>query len=415
MDKQTILYISPSFPPLNSSASIANAYYCQELSRLGYRVIVLTAEIPSDHISFQTNFRCTEVDVTVRRTDIGLYKRFYTRKITGGNTNKTNNAGFSPYLKKIIKDFICIPDVFTFWASKSMKMAIQIMEEFAPLIVITRSEPNSVHLLGAKLKKAYPQLQWIGYFGDPWSLEPSLNKTNRLIQHQLEKKVIHQMDRYVFTTDATRDLYSQKFGIPIQLTSVFSRGYDPEIYKLASTVKLEAKKIKFVYSGAIGRQRDISHFMSSVEEMKAQLEEKALFYFVGSYTASIREKFAKYTFIRLPGFVTFEESIMYEKEADFLILLDNKDGIQLPAKAFEYIGTNNPIITFITNDETPLSKLMRQVGRGPISHNDKDSISGTLSKAIELYENKGIAKQWRSVNTEFEISSVVKQFALVNF
>lgn len=416
MDNQTILYITPNFSPLNSSASITNVYYCKELSRLGYKVIVLASEIPKDHINYQESFLCSDSNIIVRRTDIGLYKKYYARKIEASTRkHAAGDAYISKLLKKLVKDIMFTPDVFIYWARNSMQIAKNIIEEFSPTIIITASEPNSVHILGSNLKNEYPHLRWIAYFGDPWSLEPSLNKIHKLIQLRIEKKVLPLIDKFVFTTDATRDLYCKEFNIPIQKTSVFSRGYDPEIYKIKNTVKLDPAKINFVYSGAIGRQRDIMPFLNALDDIKAYLQEKVVFYFVGSYPAEIKEKFEKYAFIKLPGFVTLNESIMFQQEADFLILLDNRDGIQLPAKAFEYMGTNKPIITFLTNDNTPLGKLMRQVKRGPIGYNTRESITKILFEAIKLDENNEIINEWKTANKEFEIGNIVKNFALANF
>jgi len=54
---------------------------------------------------------------------------------------------------------------------------------------------------------------------------------------------------------------------------------------------------------------------------------------------------------------------MFMKDADFLILFDNNENLQLPGKAFEYLGTTNPIITITTNFNSSLCELMREVDR----------------------------------------------------
>ena len=75
-----VLYISLYFPPLNTSRSIANAYYCMELSKLGYKVIILTSEIPKDYISYFENFQWFKGNFNLIRVDLGLYKYFYSKK-----------------------------------------------------------------------------------------------------------------------------------------------------------------------------------------------------------------------------------------------------------------------------------------------------------------------------------------------
>jgi len=116
----------------------------------------------------------------------------------------------------------------------------------------------------------------------------------------------------------------------------------------------------------------------------------------------------------LPGFVTFEESIMYAKNSDFLLILDNIDGIQLPAKAFEYLGTSTPVLTLTTNEETPLSKLMMDVKRGPIVPNEKECIKSAIIDIVKKYDAGEIPEAWRKCCKEYEIGNVVKKFAQEN-
>src|SRR6266540_3354430 len=171
---KTILFISPNYPPLNSSASISNAYYCRELSRLGHNVTVLTAEIPEDHYSYRASNRWDDPKILVKRTDIGLYKKMYAKK-TQGSQAPSKNKGVKSLAKEFLKKYLVIPDVFMFWTIKSYSAAKDIVEEIKPDIIITASEPNSVHLLGNRLKKKYGKIKWVAIYGDPWSLEPTIN------------------------------------------------------------------------------------------------------------------------------------------------------------------------------------------------------------------------------------------------
>lgn len=75
-----ILYISPYFPPLNSSRSIVNAYYCMELNKLGNKVIILTGEISRNYISCFENFQWFKGNFDLIKADLGLYKYFYSKK-----------------------------------------------------------------------------------------------------------------------------------------------------------------------------------------------------------------------------------------------------------------------------------------------------------------------------------------------
>jgi len=92
----SILYISPNFPPLNSSRSIANAYYCMELEKLGYKIIILTAKVPKDHIRYYNDDnQWFKGKFKIKRVELGLYGVFYAKKtIKIKNKKKCNIKNF---------------------------------------------------------------------------------------------------------------------------------------------------------------------------------------------------------------------------------------------------------------------------------------------------------------------------------
>lgn len=95
-----ILYISLYFPPLNTSRSISNAYYCMELSKLGYKVVILTAKIPNDYSSYFENNYCLKGIFDLFRVDLGLYKYFYSKKHNLKQENNTKRNFKLPLLFK---------------------------------------------------------------------------------------------------------------------------------------------------------------------------------------------------------------------------------------------------------------------------------------------------------------------------
>jgi len=420
-----ILYISPYFPPLNSSRSISNAYYCMELEKLGYKIIILTAEIPKDHIRYYNDDnQWFKGEFKIKKVGLGLYGKFYTKKLIVIKRKKKNSIdNLKSYIKRIkvfkmfkgiVKDILFFPDSFIYWSKKSYFIANQLINKYNPSVIITASEPNSVHILGFRLKQNFPNIKWVGYFGDPWSLEPKLNTIQKIRHRRLEKKVICLMDKYVFTTKKTRDLYCKEFEIDIKKTSVFSRGYDPKVYNIYSSISLDKNKLNFVYAGLIGENRNILPFLKAVKNLKSFLSSKVNFYFIGDISSKLKIKFEEFKFIKLSGIVSFRESIIYMKEADFLILFDNNESLQLPAKVFEYLGTTNPIITVTMNFTSPLCELMREADRGPIIYNRKNDIEEILKKIINLYNDIQIPGKWRSLNDKYEIGNVVLNFAKEN-
>ena len=130
--------------------------------------------------------------------------------------------------------------------------------------------------------------------------------------------------------------------------------------------------------------------------------------------SELKQKFKEFNFVKIINFVSFTEAISFSKEADLLLLFDNNNVVQLPAKVFEYLGTSNPILTFTINYNSPLSVLMKEVNRGPLVYNRKKDILEALKKIVILYEKEEIPCEWKIKTKKYEISNVVKNFAKQN-
>lgn len=96
------------------------------------------------------------------------------------------------------------------------------------------------------------------------------------------------------------------------------------------------------------------------------------------------------------------------------MLFDNNNALQLPAKVFEYLGTSNPILTFTINFNSPLSKLMKEINRGPLAYNRKKDILKALKEIVILYEKRKIPRKWKIKSKQYEINNVVRNFAKHN-
>jgi hypothetical protein len=388
-----------------------------ELSKLGYNIITLTAEIPEDHISYFKSSQWFKVDFKIFKSDIGLYKYFYSKKNNLiKKKKKKHNFKLMQLFKNLGKEILFYPDVFVYWSKRSIYLAKKLIKKYDISTIITSSDPGSTHILGYKLKRNFPYLKWIGIFGDPWSSDPFLNKIQRARRKYLEKKIIRIMDKYVFTTENCRDLYCNNFRIDRAATSIFSRGYDPKIYNEANIpTNLDKKTINFVYTGLIGKNRNVKPFIQAILELKHIFIRKVSFYFIGTNSIELENKKDEFPYIiKKIGMLSFEKAIAFTKYADILLLFDNNSDTQLPAKVFEYLGTSNPILTFTTNFDSPLSKFIREINRGPLIYNEKEDIKNALKEVVKLYKNKEIPIEWKISKEKYTINNIVLNFAKKN-
>lgn len=253
-----------------------------DINYIGSDMGKFTMTISKSYISYFENFQWFKGNFDLIRVNLGLYKYFYSKKHNLRQESEgRRNFNLFQLFKKLGKELFFYPDSFIYWSRKSFHKAKKLINENEISTIITASDPYSSHILGFRLKRKFPNTKWIGIFGDPWSLDFSLGKFEKARRKWVEKKVIYHMDKYVFTTENCRDLYCNEFGINLSKTSVFPRGYDPKICNYSVPVDLDKKKINFVYSGAVGKYRNINPFIHTLNGLNNELYKKVKFYFVG--------------------------------------------------------------------------------------------------------------------------------------
>src|SRR5690606_32411933 len=96
--------------------------------------------------------------------------------------------------------------------------------------IITTGPPHSMHLIGLKLKRRFPGLQWIVDFRDPWLDQDYLDKFKpgrRAMRKQayFEQEVLQSADK-VLTVSPSWGESLRKRGA--KKVAVVTNGYDPD-------------------------------------------------------------------------------------------------------------------------------------------------------------------------------------------
>ncbi|OOE00228.1 hypothetical protein BO219_13530 [Anoxybacillus kestanbolensis] len=417
-----LLIITNNFPPCNVSASIRSLNYANYLAKHGHHVTVIAADYPKDFINYDESLqeRISE-EVSLIYADMGMfYKKFYTKKINLVNesidqSGQAKVSCITNFLKKYLKDYIVIPDSYVFWKWNATKKAIEIMKNNKIDIVLSMHESPSAHLVGYRLKKMFPNVKWVTYWSDPWTIDP-LRKgqplIRRKIEEYLEKKVVEKADKFLFTSRATEKLYIKKYGISENKTAIVYRGYD-YVEKLGDIPEgIDLKKLNIVYTGEIfSKLRDLYPICSALDYL--ELKEKELyssinFVFLGNIDSnSIKERLSKHKNVKLLPRVSFDRAQQYCAYADVLLLIGNKNSDQIPGKAYDYFGFNAPILTIYSSDDDPMVNLMKEVNKGPIIKNDSKYIVEILKRLAK----RNYDKSWTKIVEKYSWELVVQDLS----
>jgi hypothetical protein len=373
-----ILLIAYSYPPLGDAQSLRWYYLSNELAKIGYLIDVITIKHPSN---INKNI---DKNITIHRVFPGFFENIaYKLKSKIGVDNKNNEKKRKSFSFKFMKSvywflrnsiaFILPGNITTEWyffVKKYMKSNINIKDyEY----LITSHEPWVDSLIGLNIKSRYPDIKWIGDFGDPY-VSIYTPKYKLFFENIIENKIYKNIDLLVFTNNKVLEVLETKYKyLNNKNTLILEQGFKDNRF-----LKKEKNSIfTIVYTGTF-----YDDFRNPKELAKALLKLDFEFKFI---VAGRNEKFnylfkdlgSKYEFL---GFKEHDDVLKLQRNADLLIHLSNKQLEQVPGKFYEYIGSNIPILMIYQNCEDQLIKLTKKLGCGAICKNSSNQIYKTINQ-----------------------------------
>ena len=208
-------------------------------------------------------------------------------------------------------------------------------------IVISTSDPKTSHLFVKKLiDLGIKYDKWVQHWGDPLSEDISNSYfLPKIYLRFIEYKILFNSDKIVYVSPITYQrqknifpaLEKKMFFIPLPSLGQFSY---PEI--------TQQNNIKLGYFGdynsKIRNIKPLYDFVSENEDFKLII--------AGSSNISLKPK----KNIIIHPRVGQQELYKLETECDFLIIISNSRGSQIPGKIYYYSGSNKNIIVLIDGE-----------------------------------------------------------------
>ena len=275
------------------------------------------------------------------------------------------NKGFIPSKEKLsiidkillfVRGNFFIPDPKLFWAKNSVNFLKDYIISNKIDTIITTGPPHSMHLLGKRLK-SLTKVKWLADFRDPWIniwynkkfffTKSTLNKHKKL-----EKSVLNEADHIIVTSERLNLEYSKLTNKPI---STITNGFD----HFDNDFNLDTKfSISHIGSMLSDRNPDIlwkvlNKLLKDVHVLKNYLKLNL----VGNVSFEVKQSIKKYSlepYVQYIGHITYDETIKYLKNSQILLLIQTnrvESNYIIPAKLFEYLNSNRPIISISNNDD----------------------------------------------------------------
>ncbi|HZI24536.1 MAG TPA: glycosyl transferase [Chryseolinea sp.] len=377
-----VLIIAYYWPPSGGSGVQRWLKFVKYLPQFGWEPYVFTPENPSFAMRDESLLNDVPNEAEVIRFPIWEpYESFFkvagifNKKKTDGQTDiiSTRKNSLFQQIATFVRANFFVPDPRVFWVRPSVKFLNDFLKDNEIRTIITTGPPHSVHLIGLKLKKKNPGLQWLADFRDPWSEWGFLDSLKvsefaRNIHRKLESDVLARADKVITITP----FYVRRFeSLSKRKVHLLTNGYDEDDFKLLELAPTEKFTIRHV--GIINEKCDPRAFMSAIEKLvqtNSEFKSNLHIDFVGE----VHGEFKKFVLASslLSGVTTFTSSVphkelikLYGKSSLLLLLLTGYKDAEgyMPGKLFEYIATTLPVLgTGPSNGDA--ANLLREAGAG---------------------------------------------------
>ena len=317
------------------------------------------------------------------------------------------------------------PDMQSAWSKKLARHALTYLQENSPQIVVTFGQPMSVHLAGLTVKKNHPDIPWVAHFSDPWVANPlnPMGAITRWMNRRLERQVMQQADKIMFTSQETLQLVAKDYSDAItQKFSYLPHAYDRELYLEVEKPSNACFTLRYV--GGFYSQRTPEPLLEAIRLINLQnpkLLMNVRFEIVGdlgrhSYLKDRYKELAE-TVVFAPS-VSYSESLRLMQAADILLVIDAPSGgesVFFPSKLVDYIGSQRPIYG-ITPEGTS-RHIIESLGGTCADPRDIPSIQSLIeevlksrhgydpqahSNAYQQYDAQEVAKRFMTLLKEVE-------------
>ena len=251
-----------------------------------------------------------------------------------------------------------VPDELTGWVPLAEDALIDQLaqEQFIPDVLVTFGEPMSDHLLGLRVKKRYG-LPWVAHFSDPWVDNPCRRRffLSNLRNRTLERDVINNADRVIFTSEETVNLVMDKYPPEWRAkVRVLTHSFEPTFYAVSD--RSLDKPFTLRYLGNFYGHRTPMPLFKALAEINHRFPEELKNVRVELIGGVPPRMLSNAAYRSLPsGLVSVKSTVDYMTslnlmaDSDILLVIDAPAEVSvfLPGKLVDYLGVGVPILGIV--------------------------------------------------------------------
>jgi glycosyltransferase involved in cell wall biosynthesis len=441
-DKGNLLVVAHAFPPSGGAGARRVSKVVKYIHRWGWNITVLVPKRgelfahPYDpHLSGEipTNVKIVE-SFTPEKWMMNIYGTRGGGEDQQANTTQSIWTMVYRWLYKTFGNLLAVPESAITWLPFAICQGLRIIKKSRIDLIFSTGPPFSVLLIGAILKKLSGK-PLISEFRDAWIADPT-RKYEDTWRHRIEKVqeswAIHNSDVVISVTNGvTQDFFERYSNVdnPPKKFRTIQNGYDEDDFygsrkNTASEIDKD-KTFNIVYTGTLGGVRTPKYFLQAVQKLiskKPCLRSQMKILFVGQFGRfsdglSLDGYINRYDLkgiVENVGFVSREESLNYQRQADLLLLItgivpaNQNRCYGLSAKVFDYTLAKRPILAI--SEQGPTADFVRSAGIGNvISHFHQNDIGDAIIQAID---GDYKYKPQQSIIESYNYSSLLRELDL---
>jgi hypothetical protein len=409
----SVLYIAFHYPPILGSSGVHRTLaFTRHLDSNGWNVRVLTASLKAYHNWSEEQFSFIPKNVQVIRAFARDVSRHFSWR--------------GKYLRHM-----ALPDNWQSWVVGGVVSGLISVIRHKPDVIVSTYPIASAHII-AYVLHCITGVPWVSDLRDPMAQTgyPS-DPLRKKIYEWIERKIVKHCRFAIVTAPGAKVLYQQRFPeIADDFWQIIPNGYDEKLFdqlKPAAIVPSEdsdeEKRCVVLHSGLIyPDERDPSQLFSALSELK-QEGAPTIEHLLLRLRATGNDKLYQQQIdqLNIADLVKLEPPVSYLPALEemlgvdgLLLLQADNCNYQIPAKAYEYIRAQKPVLA-LTPASGDTGQLLAKVGVADISPlDDKEQIKIALIHFLEkIRKNEFVPVCQETIEQYSRQSQAVKFQALL--
>jgi glycosyltransferase involved in cell wall biosynthesis len=378
-----VLMIAFHFPPLRGSSGIQRTLkFAQYLPDQGWQPLVLSAHPRAYANRGDDQMKEIAPDAVVHRA----FALDTARHLAWRNR---------------YSGWMALPDRWVSWVLGGVPAGLRMIRRYKPQVIWSTYPIATANLIGLALHKL-TGLPWVADLRDPMTdVDYPTNPLTRKVYRWIEDRTVHNCAVAVCTTPGAIVTYTQRYpDLPRSRFTVIENGYDEENFSdataAAATYQRPAgRPFTLIHSGIIyPSERDPVPLFEALSELlqtgeitpqRLQIVLRATAH--DDYLNGLITHYGIGGIVSLAPHIAYRDALTEMLTADGLMVLQATNcNHQIPAKLYEYLRANRPILA-LTDTIGDTAAALRAAGVDTIAPlDDKQAIKAGLLRFLQLAE-----------------------------